>query len=244
MNHSRSKTRPTCPPSPPMTPPRAPPNPEARTRPNQPTVPPPSSAHSTRSPVSSSRRHLPSPAPGDHSSPETQKDSQISNRALYDVIVGLPGDVRCAVIALLSDMHESELPRAKERIVACRRAWDEWNAMADGTQSCGGAGGGAAPRGGGGGEGGARERPERMALGGRTPGGGGDTWPGDPEAAVGGGSGRAVGAEEAVLRNRYLLARARILHFGAFEYRPEWRRERERRRGKGPDGEGGAPGTG
>ena len=70
-------------------------------------------------------------------------------------------------------MHESELARAKERIVACRMAWDEWNAVAD-----------------------------RIRSGART-------------------------VEEVVCRSRYMLARARILYFDAFEYRDEWKRARE-----------------
>jgi hypothetical protein len=48
---------------------------------------------------------------------------------------------------------------------------------------------------------------------------------------------RLVGTEELVLRNRYELAKARILHFGAFEFRPEWRREREGRLSEGHEGE-------
>jgi hypothetical protein len=140
-----------------------------------------------RSGGTSFRRQLPSASAGDYSSLGAQRDSQISNNAVYDVIIGLPSEVRNAVIALLSDMHESELPRAKEHIVVCRRAWDEWNAVADRIQS---------------------------------------------------GDGKTVGAEQIVRRNRYLLARARILYFDAFEYRGEWKRERERQWWEGPDGEG------
>jgi hypothetical protein len=48
-----------------------------------------------------------------------------------------------------------------------------------------------------------------------------DDWRAGGESSTGG---SVAGAEECVLRGRYELAKARVLHFGAFEFRPEWKR--------------------
>lgn len=103
------------------------------------------------------------------------------------------------VIALLEDAHPRELHRAKERIVECRQAWDQWRAVLADTES---------------GSGGEPNGAARVSG----------------ESSTGG---RVVGAEECALRGRYELAKTRIVHFGAFEFRPEWSRERRQKRMEG-----------
>ncbi len=68
-----------------------------------------------------------------------------------------------------------------------------------------------------------------------------DDWRAGGESSTGG---SIVGAEEYVLRGRYELAKARVLHFGAFEFRPGWSREEERKRAEGDGGTEDSPGTG
>jgi hypothetical protein len=182
MDLSRSNTRASSPPSPFMNPRRpAPKPPGPKLRPGQPPEPPPS-----RDQSHVFHPHHPPPPVPDQLSPQARKDSQITNRALYDVIIGLPCDVQRGIITLLESARPSEIPLAKERIVACRRAWDEWNAFLAGFES----GGGAAA----------------------FVGGGLENW-------------QAAGAEEMVRKERYMLAKARIMHFDAFETRAGRREE-------------------
>jgi hypothetical protein len=154
---------------------------------------------------------------------------------LYDTIIGLPVDARRGVMALLADAHRSEMPRAKARIVACRHAFDQWQAAVDrrdteaellGEMGQGRGQGREEKDGREAGPQGAEEEEERGKSG---------------EKAV---KSAGVGAEECALRDRYEVAKARVVHFSAFEFRPEWRRERERRKGREGEGMDGPPGSG